>query len=405
MVELFTWPTTTKLIRSRLLFICCALFAAFGVIFSLFTLIRILTTFELHDFAVYHRAAVDVLSAENPYRAVMGEPFIYPPTALIFLAPLGLFSRAVAENIWTVGSFMSAIAVTALLVSVVVPKASRLQFVAVSALLHAFVWLSFPAKFTLGMGQINFFVLFLVVASFVLYSKKWLVGAGMLLACAAALKLTPLLALCFYVRKQQWRVVLSFVAGLVGLSLVAVMRVGWEVFAQYWQFVLPALPTVGNGAYYNQAFTGFLARAGVVELGSVLNGVMFCFVLLVSWVTTRQKHAQPQLELGEYGLFLLAGLIGGGLTWQHHLVGIIVPATALVWLLWNAAEQTTQSKKTVMLQWFGGILAYFLVAYNSKEPLVLAEKSVYLLSHGLYGSLLLFIVLVVALNAASALRR
>src|SRR3990172_5576573 len=83
-------------------------FIFFCVVFSLFTLFRILLLYRLLDFGVYYQAVEKIINGCNPYVSSVGEMvFIYPPTALLFLLPLHFFPISIAEDLWTLTSFIT----------------------------------------------------------------------------------------------------------------------------------------------------------------------------------------------------------------------------------------------------------------------------------------------------------
>lgn len=354
--------------------------------FSIFTVVRILDQFQLQDFRLYYLGAQAILLGKNPYTEVQG--VIYPPISLVLLTPFATLPMELAEDVWTIFSL------TALLISIyLLLQISKTFSVRNFFVVFGLTMLSFPVKFNLGMGQINLLLLLLTCLAFYWYRKRKLVLAGSALALAAALKLTPLLLLLFFLKKKQWRLILSSLVAFGLLNGLGVLLLGPSVTTDYWQKIFPAIPTVGNAIYYNQALTGWLARAQVDnQPAQVINHLVLGGLLVTSWFFTRAKRQSVAVELSELGLLMITILVGTGLAWQHHYVALLVPFFSLVIM-------TTKLKrsKTVYLIAIG--ISYLLITVNLKNPLAIQGLwQQIVLSHVLIGALLLYAILLMRLR-------
>jgi hypothetical protein len=148
---------------------------------SFLILLRVFTLNSYPDFDLYYFAA----KASSPY-------LNYPPVALSifsFFTPLPLFW---AEKIWT---FLSLTALfTAFFIIFRIYNKRIFSVLGFSVL--GLICLSFPVKFTLGMGQVNHFVLLLFVAAIYFLNKKKGYLASFLLALAFTIKLFPAYLYC-----------------------------------------------------------------------------------------------------------------------------------------------------------------------------------------------------------------
>lgn len=319
--------------------------------FSIFTVVRILAQFQLQDFRLYYLGAQSILLGKNPYAEVQG--VIYPPISLVLLTPFATLPIELAEDVWTICSLSALLVSIFLLLQMSKTFSARNSFIVVGLAM-----LSFPVKFNLGMGQINLLLLLLTCLAFYWYRKRHLVLAGTALALAAALKLTPLILLFFFLKKKQWRLILSCVVVFGLLNSVGVLLLGTSVTIDYWQKIFPAIPTVGNTIYYNQALTGWLARAQVVDqLAQVINYLVLGGLLVTSWFFTRAKRQSATVELSELGLLMITILVGTGLAWQHHFVALLVPFFALAIMV-----SKLKSSKAVYFIAIG--VSYLLIAVN-----------------------------------------
>lgn len=361
-------------------------FIIVSLLYSAFTVTRILVTSQLQDFRLYYLGTESVLLGKNPYEEVQG--VIYPPISLVLLTPFATLPIKLAEDVWTIFSLI------ALLISIfLVLNISKTYTIRNFFIVASLAMLSFPVKFNLGMGQINLILLLLTCLSFYWYRKRLPVLAGSALAVAAALKLTPLVLILFFLKKRQWKIVLSCVVGFIVLNFLGLILLGSSATLEYWQKIFPAIPTVGNAIYYNQALTGWLARVEIANnVARAINYLIFGGMLAMSWLATRKKRQPVTVELSELGVFIISVLVGTGLAWQHHYVALLIPFIA-------ASLFAMNSKRTQLKYLVATGLSYFLVAANIKNPLAIHGLWQHLVvSHVLIGAMILFVVTVFSLR-------
>src|SRR5205085_1539456 len=88
-----------------------------------------------------------------------------------------------------------------------------------------------PVLDDLTHGNVNLFILFLVVACFAAYRARRDGLAGLLLALAVACKVTPALLVPYFVYKRAWRLLLGSVVGMLLFfypGFVPASRLGME---------------------------------------------------------------------------------------------------------------------------------------------------------------------------------
>lgn len=220
-----------------------------------------------------------------------------------------------------------------------------------------------PIEGDLSHGNVNLFILFLVVASLFAFTHghDWL--AGLTLGLAIACKVTPALFLPYLAWKRAWKSLAGCAIGLMlFLSVVPGAVLGVEENSQYlstWarRMVLPYL--VGNevtSEHQNQSLPGLLQRLltespsfsvrteteyipiehhHLVELDPALvQGIVkMTFVLylgLLAWSCRTPLDRRGDWRLvAEFGLVVLGMLLFSERTWKHHCVTLILPAAVL----------------------------------------------------------------------------
>lgn len=356
-------------------------FIIFSFIYSILTIVKIISLPYLLDFAFYYQALQPDLGSYNPYN---NGKFVlnYPPTAFLFFLPFSLIPYRIAEIIWTLLSYFALLGSIYFLLKSINKRVSIFIYL----LIYSLAFLSFPIKFNLGMGQVNFFILLFLCLNFFFYQKKRPYISGMFLAFAIAVKLTPMFLLLFFLKKRNFKIIFSTIATIIVLGIAAAVLFGENLMGIYFFEVFPKIPTIGNDVYYNQALTGLLARVHLLPYFSfVINYLSFIVLMGVSFMLVKSHKQAPLVELIKYSLFIVAVLIGGGLAWQHHLALLIIPYTALTILLIKS--------KVKLSRLFFLFISYLLVSLNIKNPQLFLGFSVFILSHALYGLVILYLLL------------
>lgn len=101
------------------------------------------------------------------------------------------------------------------------------------ALLLLVLWFSQPFQYAMLLMQTHVLFLLLTLASLVLAEKKRPGLAGLLLACAAAVKITPAILIVYWLVRKQWRPVLSTVAWSALLWILTVVATGHQLVTAY----------------------------------------------------------------------------------------------------------------------------------------------------------------------------
>lgn len=332
----------------------------------------------LIDFGVYYKAAKAILSGASPYLTKTGIPFNYPPTSLFLLIPFSLFSLFSAQIIWTFFSTFCLGLSIYLSIKVLKLKLKTEGLL----LLILLIILAFPVKWTLGMGQINHLILLLLVAAFYFFQKKKESLAGVCLGLAVVFKLIPIFLLVLFLIKRKWKVIFYSLLTILLVNLAVIGAFGGDLVGEYFFRILPSLfETAGKEVYYNQAFSGFIARLTLSHFFRFwLSFAFSAFIfLLCFWLTTKYK----KLTSFDYALFMTATLLANGLSWQHHFVWLIFPFLTLFSFL--------KKQKNISF-WLVSLLSYFLVAFNIKNPALFSGRflSPFILSHVFWGTMILF---------------
>ncbi len=234
-------------------------------------------------------------------------------------------------------------------------------------------------------GNVNLFILFLVVTSLYLFHKSRDLSAGVLLALAIACKVTPALFVPYLLWKRAWRALAGTGIGLaVFLLIVPAGYLGFRTNMQrlggwYHQMVEPyVFRGFVTPEHQNQSLPGLAVRMlthspsdsvwlggsvyqpteyrNVVDLDPfwvrmLVKGCMAMFALTVVLVCQTPSSERHGWRLAaEYSLVVLGMLLFSERTWKHHCVTLLLPFAVLVYHL--ACVPSTRARRVRL----GGLL-------------------------------------------------
>lgn len=252
-------------------------------------------------------------------------PFTYPPFAAVLFTPfvlIGAWGGGVVISILSLAALARA---CQLLVRVRLPDLDRAGQRDATGLLWAAAALAEPITATLGFGQINLLILWLVLEDVLGGHRR---GRGVLVGIATGLKLTPGMFLLFYLvvgkRAEALRAAVAL-AATIALGIVVQPQQGWL----YWNKLAYDDTRVGGVAYIaNQSLNGVIWRlsgpGGIRPLWLVLAMVTTGTAL---WAARRLWRSGEQLSA--VAITALGMLLVSPISWSHHWVWALPAAVAL----------------------------------------------------------------------------
>ena len=216
-------------------------------------------------------------------------------------------------------------------------------------------------------GNVNLFILFLVVAALTAFRRGRDVLAGVIMALAIACKVTPALFVAYFVWKRAWRAL-----GGVGLGLTLFFFIipgavlGWQTnyeLLKSWvdQMVTPFLwGGIVTSEHPNQSLPGLIHRLlthspssstfvnkeytpteylnwlSLTSAGAgwVIRGFMAAFSAFGIWCCRTPTRPRASAALAaEYALVILGMLLFSERTWKHHSVTLVLPFGVLCYAL------------------------------------------------------------------------
>lgn len=321
------WPPVQWGSR-RLWFLIALLSAAGALILSLLMVMR-----QQVDFDVYRMGGAHVF-ASDLYAVRLGHsnlPFAYPPFAALLFWPVAHLPVRVGQIGWSLLNVCALLALVAVCIRALRPDVSMRRSLSLSFVLFVPVMLLRPDLDTLLIGQINIFIVLMVVTDLtcVIRLRSRTVPRGVLVGMAAAVKLTPLIFIPFLVLTRQFRAALTaagtFVVCTLGTFVLA-PHTSWH----YWRTEIFDSGRSGNLLYVSdQNLRSALQRMiGTPAPRSLLDALTIVLagagLVLAAWA---YRTSSPML-----GIVLCAaiGLIISPVSWSHHYVWIV---PVLAWLV------------------------------------------------------------------------
>ncbi len=312
---------------------------------------------RLADLGVYLGAADTVRSGGPLYdfHAANGDPFTYPPFAVLTFLPLSRLPFLQAAVIWTALS-LGAIAALGHLVARHWPR--RVD----GWLLAAGLLLSAPGQSEVRFGQVSILIVLAVLTDELALPPRW---RGALVGLAAAVKLTPLLWVPYYLLTGRRREAAVAASSFVGCTVVGAAVLPGDSLA-FWTRAMWATDRVGElTAPGNQSINGMLLRGGVpVAWRPWTWAVLVIIVCGVALVRARRLYRAGDTVRAAV-LVGCATVAASPVSWTHHQFWTVLAAMLLI------AGQAAAGRvagvgllvvMTVDLAWLIGLLAVRLAS-------------------------------------------
>jgi alpha-1,2-mannosyltransferase len=304
---------------------------ALAVAYGLYIALR---TYEV-DLGVYLRLGGRYVFTSHLYSVVLPNtslPFTYPPFAALLFAPWQrtFTSVGLVQAVWTMGNLAALIGVLVLSLRLVKPSLDRVATWRLALALSLPAVLLNPVLITIGFGQVNLFVTFLVMWDLLSDRRigKRQMPLGVATGLAAAVKLTPLLFVPYLVMTRRWRGALTCVLTFGACELVS-FAVSPASSRAYWTKAIFQPGRAGDLTIVdNQNLWGVLDR---FTHGLLPDAVMLPLLLLAAasglWLAAL-AHRRSSPFLGVL-ICAVTCLIVSPISWVHHMVWVV---PAILWL-------------------------------------------------------------------------
>ena len=306
--------------------------------------------FKLDSF-VYYEAVRQWLDGGDLYSwyANPGQhlwPFTYTPLAAWVISPLTWMSYQQATVLLIVATPLCA-AVTAYAVLrrlAVAPRMAR-GLAPWLALIGVIALEPFPK--TMEYAQVNAILMALVAVDLFLVPEcsRW---RGVLSGLAAAIKLTPAVAILVLLARREWRAAATMAGSAVGLTLLAALAAP----AESWEFFTSAMWDPGRAGFAdysgNQNLKGAIARGLPESTWNLTWAACSLLAVVAAWFLCRRLDrlrgaggaaGGPGQDDGlilslQISVVMVLGLLISPISWSHHWVWclpVLMSVAAATW--------------------------------------------------------------------------
>ena len=263
-------------------------------------------------------------------------PFVYPPFFALLLIPLSWFSYNTAWTIFFIAANLAYFAALFFLLKLfITDKKDSLFWRGVVIAFSAFFY---PLSRSFDAGQMNTWILLIVVMAFYWAQKGKDLLSGTILGLGAAVKISPVFILFYFALKGRWKL---FGSGLAVIALSGFISMYWfgmdihkdflrearqmsygsSTWAQYGQHYHVEPHNQSPSALWYRLLTNNPSTTGIIDSPktayflSVLTTLAMLTALL--FLT---KHWDKQCSMQEYSLWIIGMLLWPSLLWDHYFV-------------------------------------------------------------------------------------
>ncbi|MGI5501332.1 glycosyltransferase 87 family protein [Lentzea sp. CA-135723] len=249
-------------------------------------------------------------------------PFTYPPIAAVLFSGLTFVPVPVANALVVALNFVC-LTVVGVLVTKTLSRRSDVAWTVGPVVAILGVSLE-PVISTFLFGQVNLVLMAIVVVDALAVRDPRF--RGLLIGVAAAIKLTPLVFLLYFLVRREWRAAAMALAGFAGMAVLGFLFAAKDS-AEFWFNAIFDTSRAGGLAYAtNQSLRGVLHRINPGEHAESLiwTGLSLIVVTLAVVAAYRARD-----EVVALTAIATAGLLVSPVSWSHHWVWCVPAFLAL----------------------------------------------------------------------------
>jgi len=306
---------------------------------------------DMTDFGVCYQGGQRIVQGETLYREADGHlQFKYSPAAALFFAPLTVLPFAAAKAVWYILELAFLAGIFFLSYRMLPAAANRATPI--------FVWtflieLKFLAR-ELELGQVNLFILFILILMLHSLLKGRENRAGLLWGCSLFFKPYALVFFPYFLIKKKFRTLSAGIAiSVAGLALPAVFygfKGSFSVLGE-WPATLSKSTSGLLASYDNASLYGFLLKA-FPAFSRGLSGALFLTLLLglaavVLWIVRASRTSPPikNPEVLESAFLLILIPLFSPLGWNYNCLYSLLAAM----LILSAWRHFPQAGKIILV--------------------------------------------------------
>lgn len=324
---------------------------------------------EMLDIDAYYHLSHAVLNSTNPYQVPTMQT-AGPPLVILPFIPLSIWKIDSARVLITLLNLLSATISCYLLAKKVNPKLTILMTLFFSTLL----WISFPARFSLSLGQPNLIIMLFITLTLINQTKSI---SALYLTFILTLKSFFVFSLLAIIKKNTKIFALSLVLilAIVVASLQLIKPEYYRYFiSQRAKSTVLASQTIKDVDYYNQSIKTTASRFGFKNYYQEI----FIVVVLLSIIFLFNKQSLSSA--------IIVSTLLSPVVWQHYFVYFFPIYVLLFFKLFDQKKY-----QFIIFLLISFVLNSVEIKWLQNKPTTLFNSL--LASHYLIGSLILLLIL------------
>lgn len=314
-----------------------------------------------HDLIFWCNLSADLAADPNLPLYEVHPRYLYPPFYLLLIRPLSFLPIWLAALVFETAKW-AVLAASVIMVSRLCARPHEKPMMAAALIGMVLAWRFISND--MSQGNVNLFILAVILASCFALSRGHHVLAGAWIMLGVCIKLTPGLVLAYFLYKRWWKTAIGAIgAGVLFLLVLPGLWLGWaeswDALVGWYRHVILSFVQQGNvySIHINQSLTAILNRlfgsrvaiepdvhlAFTVLPWPVLNGLRMALsglLIVLLGVACRRRidpARQPLAFATEVGLVLVVMLMLSGYSWKAHFVTLLLPYAVLA-ACWLDAE-------------------------------------------------------------------
>ncbi|MDQ6657415.1 MAG: glycosyltransferase 87 family protein [Actinomycetota bacterium] len=294
------------------------------------------------DLKVYYNAIHFWTAGNDIYNYMQPDPvqislgYTYPPLAAVLMWPMASLSLSLVTGI----SVLAIVATTAWCIYLSLRDRiciTKHNAVLVVGLTTSAAYLLGPVRENLGFGQINMYLMALVMLDTLVLARRGSRFTGLGVGLAMAIKLTPGIFLLYFVLSKHWRPAVVAVCTAVVATLTSAVVMPGETWQYFTSLVWDSTRVGVIGVRSNQSLDGLITRIAGPDAASTVIWLVLVLVIGTAAAVRIRKAAQSGDTLSAIAITGLLGVLVSPVSWTHHIVWIIPAAVVTVHRLFRGA--------------------------------------------------------------------
>lgn len=286
------------------------------------------------DLKIYYHAVQFWTNGNNIYDYSQPDPvnitlgFTYPPLAAVLMAPMAGLGLSLVTTL----SLLAIVLTTGWCVFLCLRERVRItrqNALLVVGLATAAAFLLEPIRQTMGFGQINLYLMALVLLDVLVLGRRGSRWTGVGIGLAMAIKLTPGIFLLYLILSKQWRATVMALATAAAATLLAAVVTPSATWQYYTSLVWESDRVGFLGGSANQSMNGLIARIMAPHDPSKAIWLLLVVAVFAVAVVRIRRAVQADDRLAALTLTGLLGILVSPVSWPHHIVWVI-PAAVII---------------------------------------------------------------------------